>query len=404
MALPSWLCDLTNSLQSFVNRVVQRPLLRLLTVMLALLLASCALPQVSAEERLFLNLSLEFLDDYQLPRQEFAGTPVRGLSALAYDRQTNRFYALSDDRSQYAPARFYTLRLTVSDDVGQIGIGGVEIEQVTLLSQADGQPYAAGSIDPEGFALSPRQSAFIASEGVARDGIAPFIDEFDLATGRWQRRLPIPQRFVPQLNLTSGVQDNLGFKALTLNPGGYSTAWLEPFRLFAATEFALQQDVHPSDSEQPVYSRFLHYLIGDELPTLISEHFYPIDPPPLGATNGLTELLVLDQGGHFLSLERSFGMGGAGARIFQLATGGATDTSTIPALSSDLSGINPIRKRLLLDLGESGITLDNLEGMTLGPQLPDGTRSLLLVSDDNFNDEQFTQFLLFRLRGLPEAI
>jgi hypothetical protein len=36
--------------------------------------------------------------------------------------------------------------------------------------------------------------------------------------------------------------------------------------------------------------------------------------------------------------------------------------------------------------------------MTLGPRLADGSRSLILVSDDNFNPNQVNQFLLFRLK------
>ena len=56
-----------------------------------------------------------------------------------------------------------------------------------------------------------------------------------------------------------------------------------------------------------------------------------------------------------------------------------------------------MKKTLLLDLRTLGIPLDNIEGMTLGPQLPDGRRSLVLVSDNNFAASQFTQFLLFAL-------
>ena len=37
--------------------------------------------------------------------------------------------------------------------------------------------------------------------------------------------------------------------------------------------------------------------------------------------------------------------------------------------------------------------MDNLEGMTWGPPLPGGGRSLVLVSDDNFNPAQSTQFI-----------
>jgi len=43
--------------------------------------------------------------------------------------------------------------------------------------------------------------------------------------------------------------------------------------------------------------------------------------------------------------------------------------------------------------------LDNFEGLVLGPPLPDGSRTLLVVSDDNFGERQHTAFLLFRLRS-----
>ncbi|MBV8885840.1 MAG: hypothetical protein JO235_17845, partial [Chroococcidiopsidaceae cyanobacterium CP_BM_RX_35] len=59
----------------------------------------------------------------------------------------------------------------------------------------------------------------------------------------------------------------------------------------------------------------------------------------------------------------------------------------------------------LLDLHKLGISIDNLQGMALGPRLSDGTPSLLLVSNNDFSQEQATQFLLFRLnqpqRNIP---
>ena len=54
-------------------------------------------------------------------------------------------------------------------------------------------------------------------------------------------------------------------------------------------------------------------------------------------------------------------------------------------------------KSLLLNLDTLGIPLDNVEGMTFGPRLRGGKRTLLLVSDNNFAPSQFTQFLLFAL-------
>lgn len=54
----------------------------------------------------------------------------------------------------------------------------------------------------------------------------------------------------------------------------------------------------------------------------------------------------------------------------------------------------PANKELLLDLADAGLrSVDNLEGMTWGPPLPDGRRVLLLVSDNNFNPAEVTQLI-----------
>ena len=87
-------------------------------------------------------------------------------------------------------------------------------------------------------------------------------------------------------------------------------------------------------------------------------------------------------------MERSFSVGAPGH--------GQHD----PALrrGPDRPAAATARKTLLLDLDDLGIPLDNVEGMTFGPRLPDGRRSVVLVSDDNFAASQFTQFLLFALK------
>jgi hypothetical protein len=368
-----------------------------------LLLGGCALPQVSAEERLFLTVSLDFLGEASLPpATEFEGTAVRGLSALAYDRQRDRLYALSDDRGNQAPARFYTLDLEIGGEPGAIALQNVTVESVTTLTTEAGEPYTTGSIDPEGIALTPRQTVFVSSEGDASQDIAPFIDEFDLTTGQWKSRLPIPQRFIPQTvdDVRQGVRNNKGFEGLALGGSGAIANSREPFRLFAITESALEQDqADVGDPTQPIRSRFLHYLVGEDQPTLIAEHLYLVDPPQEGVLDtGAVDLVELDQAGHFLALERSFGLTGFTVKLYQLATGGATDISTVTSLSPELGSLQPIRKQLVLDLNTLDIAIDNLEGITLGPRLPDGSQSLLLVSDDNFQDVQKTQLLLFRLK------
>jgi hypothetical protein len=393
---------------------ISRKLLSLLSVvaiaLLSLVMAGCDPSQaLTAEERTFLNLSLNFLGEYQLPKMKFKDTPVGGLSAITYDRQRDRFYALSDDRSQYAPARFYTLQLILDrTDPGKIGLEKVEVEDVTFLKNENGETFPKGSLDTEGIALSPQRNVFISSEGSPKQGIAPFIREFDLKTGQQRRSLGIPERYLPADNTKEeqpprGVQENLGFESLTVEPGSsLAAATGDPFRLFTATESALVQDSLPSTSIQSPRIRLMHYLIGNiTRPMVVTEQLYLLDPAPSGAIrHGLTDLLTLDSGGHFLTLERSYGFLGGSAKIYQVATGAATDTSGIETLKGDVSRIDAVKKKLLLDLSELGIYLDNLEGMTLGPRLPDGSQSLVLVSDNNFNDIQLTQFLLFRLNSL----
>jgi len=70
----------------------------------------------------------------------------------------------------------------------------------------------------------------------------------------------------------------------------------------------------------------------------------------------------------------------------------------------DLSGITPVGKTLVLDLSEvPGLSpdlapsLDNFEGLAFGPRLADGRSTLIVVSDDNFNETQRTWFLQFAI-------
>lgn len=371
------------------------------------LLSSCALPRINAQQRTFLDISLEFLGEYELPKMKFQDTTVGGLSGITYDRQRDRFYAISDDRSNLAPARFYTLNLNLNNNK----LENIKIENVTFLKPNEGETYPKGTIDPEGIVLTPQGTLFIATEGSSRELFAPFIGEFDLKTGLLKQNLPMLQTYLPNSDgkpQERGVQENLGFESLTVNPTGSLPSTGEPIRLFTVTESALIQDKDPPQKDeqgnykpQITKSRFLHYLISDGPPIIISEHLYPLSPNPPGAIyHGVTELLAIDQGGHFLSLERSFGLTGFGAKLYQIFTGTATDTSRIASLKGEIKGVQPIKKQLLLDLQELGIRLDNLEGITFGPRLSDGSQSLILMSDDNFKEEQTTQFLLFRMKIL----
>jgi hypothetical protein len=84
-------------------------------------------------------------------------------------------------------------------------------------------------------------------------------------------------------------------------------------------------------------------------------------------------------------------------KLFQASMAGATDTTKIASFNGS-NNIQPVQKQLAFDLKQLNIYIDNLEGMAVGARLPDGSRSLLLVSDNNFSDRQVTQFLLFKLK------
>lgn len=350
--------------------------------------------KVLAENRVFLDLKIEFLGEYELKDSTYQDTVIGGLSGITYNPQKNLFYAISDDRAYFSPPRFYTLNI----DINNNKINNINIENVTFLKNEKGALYPPNTTDTESIALSPRNSLFIGSEGVKNTNTPPFIKEYDLE-GNFKSSVRIPERYIPVEGEKKGIENNLGFESLTIKANGIMPQ--DPFRLFTATESALVQDVDLKNPETVLRSRLMHYVInpfGD--PVLVGEHLYLIDNPSLGVLyNGLSELLALPEEGYLLSLERTFGLRGYGVKVFQLTMANATDISNQKSLGNNLNNITPIRKKLVLDLQKLGIKLDNIEGLTFGPRLADGSQSLIMVSDNNFsqNRKQKNQFLLFKL-------
>ena len=371
---------------------------------IAIFLASAITPMGEASSRIFNKLSIEYIGQYQVPHNLMVeDTPVGGLSGLTYDRALDQYYAVSDDRSDRAPARFYTVKLDLDTTNPQaIKFTKANITNVTLLRDANGETYKSGTIDPEAIAMTPQGSVFVSSEGDRGKGIPPFINEFDLKTGRQKLVLPIPTRYLPDTEGKRGVQNNLAFEGITLAPTGTIPAVGEPLRIFAATESSLMQDKEVTkigkDGKIPgAKNRWLHYILTS-IPELISEHLYQLDSPPIATIeHGLSEIQSIDTSGHFLTVERSFGLFGFRIKLFQVTTGGATDTSKIASFKGNTT-IQPIQKQLAFDLKKLNTYIDNQEGMTLGAKLPDGSQILLLVSDNNFLKQQMTQFLLFKIQ------
>jgi 3-phytase/alkaline phosphatase D len=331
----------------------------------------------------------ELLGEADIPfGAAFGGLAIGGLSAIAYDAARGQYYALSDDRS--SEARFFTLRLDLPD--GRLSDGDVSFTGVQVLTDAAGARFAANSLDPEGLALGPRDAFYLSSEGDANALIAPFVDTFDLG-GRRTGALEVDAKFLPAADGSSGIRNNLALEALTLTPDGE--------RLYVGTENALAQDGPAADLDKGSPSRIAEYdaATGQRL----AEFVYatePVSAAPVEAgafaTNGLVELLALDDEGTLLALERSFATGaGNGVRLYLVRTEGATDVSG----AASLQGLRyePVQKTLLLDFDDLGLVPDNVEGMAFGPDLPDGRKTLVLVSDDNFSPNQTTQFIALGL-------
>jgi 3-phytase len=346
--------------------------------LLALLVVACVVvlgPPAAAQAQ-GPPVSLQFLGQAIVPTgTTFFGTTVGGLSSITWDPKLNVYYALSDDASQFQPARFYTLSLGIGE--GQLTSGDVHFDAVTTLLAPNGLPYAPFSLDPEGLALTRDRELIFTSEGVPASGIDPFLRRNAL-DGSFLGALPVAQAFRVTADQSSGVRPNLGFES----------AGVHGRHLFTANEGALYQDGPAATVANGSPVRILRYNLRTE--RLERQWRYVTDPvaePPVPATafsvNGVVELLPLSAT-HLIAMERSFSVGapdtGNTIRLYDVRLRGAT-----------------AHKRLLLDLDELGIALDNVEGLTLGPRLRHGRRSLVLVSDDNFAATQFTQFLLFAM-------
>lgn len=342
---------------------------------------------------------IDFLGEVTFPTGFlFEGTQVGGLSGITYDPGRGMYYTISDDRSQINPARFYTVEIALGD--GNLVAGDVTFTDVTTLLGSNGQPFPALSLDPEGIALTDA-GVFISSEGDANALTAPFVNLFSLQ-GQELKALPIDPKFLPTANQSSGIRNNLAFESLTVTP--------DQSTLYTATENALFQDGPAASLASGSASRIVKYNLATGTP--IAEYIYVSDaveaaPNPAGSfvTNGLVDLLAIDNDGTLLAIERSFSTGvGNSIKIYQVRTQGATDVDGVRSIETEIDdgelAVNldqAVQKELLFDLTDLGITLDNVEGISFGPKLADGRHSIVLVSDNNFSGTQFTQFLAFAI-------
>ena len=351
-------------------------------------------------------VDVEYLGQALIPTGTmFAGTEIGGLSSITYDAGRGVYHTLSDDQGNRAtgdPVRYYTVAIDLAD--GTLENGDVTFVDVTQLFESKKEPFAPGGLDPEGFTLGREGFLFMSSEGnILSDPILdPFIRRYNL-NGRVTADLPIPGKYIPN-GVDWGVRFNLSFESLNVTPDGRT--------LVTAGEGAIFQDGPASSFTNGSLARLLEYDLRQRVP--VAEYVYEVgpwaEPSAIFGVNGIVEVLPIDDAGTMLVMERSFSVGGVLGDgtgnyviINEISTQGATDVLDIDALYEGGSPISftPVSQRQIFAFDDLGIPIDNIEGMTFGPPLPDGRQLLIIVSDNNFAPTQFTQFIALALDIAP---
>jgi hypothetical protein len=347
--------------------------------------------------------SLRWLGKYELPHNlAYKGTTVGGLSGIDYDKERNCYYLISDDRSALQPARFYTARIYFHEG----GLDSVTLINVTTLLQPSGSPYSnslqdpAHTPDPEAIRYNPVLNRMVwSSEGerIVKPGKTvlenPAITEIT-PDGKYIDSFPLPvnlhMQAVEKGPRQNGVLEGLSFA------DNYT-------KLYVNVEEPLYEDGPRADTTpNNAWIRIYQYAVSGKKNT--AQYAYHLDPVaspaiPGGAfkINGVPDILAYGNR-QLIVMERSFSTGRLPCtiKLFLTDLRNASDISDIASLRENPPA-KPATKKLLLNLDSLGTYVDNLEGMTFGPDLPNGHKTLILVADNNFSAFEKTQFFLFEV-------
>ncbi len=332
------------------------------------------------------NIQLKFLDDFIIAEDlEIGGTKVGGLSGIDY--YENQYLLVSDHPGN---PRFYKTEIKID----QKKIDTVILSEVIELDRSS-EFLKGKTLDLEAIRFgSNKEDIIITSEGSIQNGKDPAIFKVT-PDGKFISGFTLPSYFK-----TSGEQEprnNGVFEGLSRSIDGTG--------YWAGTELPLKKDgskpkLFPTKS--PV--RLTHFNSNGKPTRQFVLQLEGITKIPwlYFAINGLTELLEYEPD-RFLVLERAFSAGhGTGSntvRIFDVDARNATNTLEEENLRK--ADFTAAKKTLIFDFKSVRKQLkeeiiDNLEGMTFGPDLPNGNKTLLLVSDNNFNSlgRQISQIIL----------
>lgn len=372
-----------------------------LIIPIALLLFGCSTIKKLNESKQ--PLSLQLVDVYTIPHDfNFKETTVGGLSGIDYDATSNSFYTISDDRSDRQPARFYRFQVSFSDKK----IDTVVFLEVTSILQPDGKVYPSAkenpllAPDPEAIRYHPKTKELVwTSEGerwfngkdsLLQDPAIHFISR----SGKHMRTLDLPVGLKMQ-KTDKGPRRNGVLEGAT-----FSDDYQQLFVSLEEPRFedGPQAGLTPNNSWLRIYA--FHTKDGKNMAQYAYQPdpvAYAPNPPGSFMVNGIPDILYAGNN-KMLVMERSFSTGRLACtiKIFEADLSKAEDIKKIPSLTLQPPQ-KPLQKKLLLNLDALGIYTDNIEGMSFGPKLPNGKRTLWMIADNNFSVLEQTQLFLFQV-------
>lgn len=359
----------------------------LFPVLFALSLVGCKSSKIGNTD----NLQIRFLDDYVISRDlKIDGTVTGGLSGV--DFHEGELYMVSDQPSN---PRLYTGKIHISGEK----IDSVSIENVTRITASE-EILREEHLDLEGILFDPQTEQFtFASEGAIKKGKDPMVFTTS-KIGDLKSSFSVPENF--RAESSKKPRNNGTFEGLARS--------YDDKGIWVAMELPLKTD-GPKPKLIRTKSPVRITYFDKETKEATKQFPYMLEPiakiPWLYfAVNGVTDLLEYAPD-KFLILERGYASGhgskGNTVRIFDVDA--SLGTNILDRNNLRVTFYNPAKKKLLFDFKWvkkylSQEIIDNIEGVTFGPVLPNGNRSIILISDNNFNSmgEQLNQVILMEFK------
>ncbi|WP_035670329.1 esterase-like activity of phytase family protein [Flavobacterium sp. 83] len=371
----------------------------LFLIVLQAILLSCSNLRQSTQNKL--TPSLKLISSIEIPFDKtFQNTKVGGLSGIDYDVKNDLYYLICDDRSVFNDSRFYTAKIHLDEDK----IKNIDFQNVTYLKDEAGKNYGNWSTspstacDPEDIRYNSKTNSLVwTSEGarvVTTDKLIlqnPSLNFIDLK-GNFLGKATLPANLEIQKE-EKGPRNNGTLEGISFD--------FKHNNIYTNIEEPLFEDSNQANTSKGGLIRLYQFSAKTKKNT--AQYGYQLEPialepNPKGAfaVNGVSAIQYYGKN-QLLVVERSYSTGTQACtiKVFLCDLKKATNVKNYGSLKNQ--NFELASKKLILNMDDLGIFIDNIEGLTFGPKLTNGNPSIIFVSDNNFSDKQKTQVLVFEL-------